>query len=86
MKQVYDIDESLFLFVCKCCFFVSSVNIFVLVENTRKVSRNLGCKSQGLDRRPEDVEVLIPDVIQVLYHYHHPSSPFSIYLKPKHIL
>ncbi|CAI9284946.1 unnamed protein product [Lactuca saligna] len=33
-------------------------------ENTRKVSRNLGCKSQGLDRRPEDVEVLIPDVIQ----------------------
>ncbi|KAK9049272.1 hypothetical protein SSX86_031760, partial [Deinandra increscens subsp. villosa] len=33
-------------------------------ENTRKVSRNLGCKSEGLDRRPESVEVLIPEVIQ----------------------
>ncbi|KAI3690319.1 hypothetical protein L2E82_48299 [Cichorium intybus] len=33
-------------------------------ENTRKVSRNLGCKSESLDRSPEDVEVLIPDVIQ----------------------
>lgn len=33
-------------------------------ENTRKVSRNLGCKSEGLDRRPEHVEVLIPEVIQ----------------------
>ncbi|XP_024996182.1 uncharacterized protein LOC112529237 isoform X4 [Cynara cardunculus var. scolymus] len=33
-------------------------------ENTRKVSRNLGCKKEGLDRRPEHVEVLIPEVIQ----------------------
>ncbi|KAL8238991.1 hypothetical protein R6Q59_015558 [Mikania micrantha] len=33
-------------------------------ENTRKVSRNLGCKSEGLDRRPENVEVLIPEVVQ----------------------
>lgn len=37
----------------------------MIVENTRKVSRNLGCKSDGLDRRPENVEVLIPEVIQV---------------------
>ncbi|KAM0070359.1 putative ABC-type Cd(2+) transporter [Helianthus debilis subsp. tardiflorus] len=33
-------------------------------ENTRKVSRNLGCKSEGRDKRPEHVEVLIPEVIQ----------------------
>ncbi|KAI7727587.1 hypothetical protein M8C21_019336 [Ambrosia artemisiifolia] len=33
-------------------------------ENTRKVSRNLGCKSEGRDKRPENVEVLIPEVIQ----------------------
>lgn len=37
----------------------------MIAENTRKVSRNLGCKSDGLDRRPENVEVLIPEVIQV---------------------
>ncbi|KAK9077791.1 hypothetical protein SSX86_006129 [Deinandra increscens subsp. villosa] len=33
-------------------------------ENTRKVSRNLGCKSEALDKKPEHVEVLIPKVIQ----------------------
>nr|XP_043629091.1 uncharacterized protein LOC122600445 [Erigeron canadensis] len=33
-------------------------------ENTRKVSRNLGCKSEDRDKKPEDVEVLIPEVIQ----------------------
>ncbi|XP_076915610.1 uncharacterized protein LOC143575027 [Bidens hawaiensis] len=33
-------------------------------ENTRKVSRNLGCRSEGLDKKPEHVEVLIPEVIQ----------------------
>ncbi|KAI7744470.1 hypothetical protein M8C21_024462, partial [Ambrosia artemisiifolia] len=34
-------------------------------ENTRKVSRNLGCKDQRLDKNPEHrVKVLIPEVIQ----------------------
>ncbi|KAJ0593968.1 putative ABC-type Cd(2+) transporter [Helianthus annuus] len=33
-------------------------------ENTRKVSRNLGCKSEGHDKKPDHVDVLIPKVIQ----------------------
>ncbi|KAL8264065.1 hypothetical protein R6Q59_022195 [Mikania micrantha] len=33
-------------------------------ENTRKVSTNLDYRSEGLDKKPEHVEVLIPKVIQ----------------------
>lgn len=39
---------------------------FVIVENTRTVSRNLRCKKKCDDNAPANhVDVLIPEVIQV---------------------
>lgn len=40
--------------------------LLVSVENTRKVSRNLGCKSNCDDNNINRVDVLIPEVIMVL--------------------
>lgn len=38
----------------------------MIVENTRKVSKNLGWKEESLDKKPEHrVKVLMPEVIQV---------------------
>lgn len=38
----------------------------MLVENTRKVYRNLGCKEECPDKKSEHrVKVLMPEVIQV---------------------
>lgn len=55
--------SKLFLF-----FFVFVYLLFVSVENTRTVSKNLGCKTKCDDNTCADqVDVLIPEVIQVLY-------------------
>lgn len=56
-----------FFFSClNYCFFVYL--LFVSVENTRTVSKNLGCKTKCDDNtRADRVDVLIPEVIQVLY-------------------
>lgn len=41
--------------------------LFVSVENTRTVSKNLGCKTvDDYNMNANRVDVLIPDVIQVL--------------------
>lgn len=39
--------------------------LLISVENTRKVSRNLGCKSNREDISINHVDVLIPEVIMV---------------------
>lgn len=48
-------------------FFTLFCFVSQYVENTRTVSRNLGCKKTNDEVRSENrVDVLIPDIIQVL--------------------
>lgn len=57
-------------FYCTFSFLLSTNSSICILENTRTVARNLGCRKNDDDSKPvKSVDVLIPEVIQVVFSF-----------------